>query len=118
MRRVSARSLDGSVDVVVARDHEQPLKRDVERHARLLQERERARIVGRLPPVAQVAGEHDRSTGVRIVVALGTGGGGAPQALACALAYRAAHIVPLALAGLPALLATWARRACLDAPAP
>jgi hypothetical protein len=35
----------------------------------------------------------------------------APQALACALAYRAAHVVPLALVGLPALLATWARRA-------
>ena len=53
-----------------------------------------------------------------IVVALGTGGVAAPQALACALAYRAAHIVPLALVGLPALLATWARRCRLDAPAP
>jgi len=53
-----------------------------------------------------------------IVVALGTGGIPAPQALACALAYRAAHIVPLALVGLPALLATWARRCRLDAPAP
>lgn len=45
-----------------------------------------------------------------IVVALATSGVAAPQALAVALAYRAAHIVPLALVGLPALLATWARR--------
>jgi uncharacterized membrane protein YbhN (UPF0104 family) len=51
-----------------------------------------------------------------IVVALATGGIAAPQALACALAYRAAHIVPLALVGLPALLATWARRSRIDSP--
>ncbi len=52
-----------------------------------------------------------------IVVALAAGGIPAPQALACALAYRAAHVVPLALVGLPALLATWARRDRLAAPA-
>jgi uncharacterized membrane protein YbhN (UPF0104 family) len=45
-----------------------------------------------------------------IVVALATAGIATPQALAVALAYRAAHVVPLALVGLPALIATWARR--------
>jgi uncharacterized membrane protein YbhN (UPF0104 family) len=45
-----------------------------------------------------------------LVVVLATAGIAAPQALACALAYRAAHVVPLALIGLPALLGTWARR--------
>jgi len=45
-----------------------------------------------------------------IVVAFATAGITAPQALACALAYRAAHVVPLALVGLPALFATWTRR--------
>jgi uncharacterized membrane protein YbhN (UPF0104 family) len=44
-----------------------------------------------------------------IVVAFATAGIPAPQALACALAYRAAHIVPLVLVGVPALVTTWTR---------
>lgn len=45
-----------------------------------------------------------------IVVVLGGAGIAAPEALAVALAYRAAHILPLALVGLPALIATWIHR--------
>jgi uncharacterized membrane protein YbhN (UPF0104 family) len=45
-----------------------------------------------------------------IVLAFATAGIPAPQALACALAYRAAHIVPMLLVGLPALITTWVRR--------
>jgi len=45
---------------VVAGDHEQPGKRDIERRARLLQERERPRVVGGVAPVAEIAGEHDQ----------------------------------------------------------
>jgi uncharacterized membrane protein YbhN (UPF0104 family) len=41
-----------------------------------------------------------------IVVAFATAGIAAPQALACALAYRAAHIVPLMFVGVPALAVT------------
>jgi uncharacterized membrane protein YbhN (UPF0104 family) len=43
-----------------------------------------------------------------ITVAFATAGIPAPAALACALAYRCAHLVPLALVGVPALIATWA----------
>jgi uncharacterized membrane protein YbhN (UPF0104 family) len=43
-----------------------------------------------------------------ITVAFATAGISAPAALACALAYRCAHLVPLALVGQPALIATWA----------
>jgi uncharacterized membrane protein YbhN (UPF0104 family) len=46
-----------------------------------------------------------------IVVVFATAGIAAPEALACALAFRAAHVVPLVLVGLPALLDTWMRRA-------
>jgi uncharacterized membrane protein YbhN (UPF0104 family) len=48
-----------------------------------------------------------------ITVAFATAGIAAPAALACALAYRCAHLVPLAVVGVPALIATWlpARRA-------
>lgn len=42
-----------------------------------------------------------------ITVAFATGGIAAPAALACALAYRAAHVVPLVLVGVPSLVATW-----------
>jgi uncharacterized membrane protein YbhN (UPF0104 family) len=45
-----------------------------------------------------------------IVVVFGASGIGAPAALAVALAYRAAHVIPLVLVGVPALLATWMRR--------
>lgn len=45
-----------------------------------------------------------------IVVVLGASGIGAPAALAVALGYRAAHVLPLLVVGLPALLATWMRR--------
>jgi uncharacterized membrane protein YbhN (UPF0104 family) len=44
-----------------------------------------------------------------IVAAFAAGGIPAPHALAAALAYRAAHVVPLAIVGLPALIATWGR---------
>jgi uncharacterized membrane protein YbhN (UPF0104 family) len=43
-----------------------------------------------------------------IVVAFATAGIAAPAALACALAYRAAHVVPLLAVGVPSLVATWA----------
>jgi len=43
-----------------------------------------------------------------ITVAFATAGIPAPAALACALGYRCAHLVPMALIGLPALIATWA----------
>lgn len=43
-----------------------------------------------------------------ITVAFATAGIPAPAALACALAYRCAHLVPLALVGVPSLIATWA----------
>lgn len=45
-----------------------------------------------------------------IVVVFGAAGIAAPAALAVALAYRAAHVLPLVLVGLPALLVTWMRR--------
>jgi uncharacterized membrane protein YbhN (UPF0104 family) len=45
-----------------------------------------------------------------ITVAFATAGIPAPVALACALGYRCAHLVPLALIGVPALIATWAPR--------
>jgi uncharacterized membrane protein YbhN (UPF0104 family) len=41
-----------------------------------------------------------------ITLAFATAGIAAPQALACALAYRCAHLVPLALVGVPALIST------------
>ncbi len=41
-----------------------------------------------------------------IVLAFATAGIPAPEALAAALAYRCAHLVPLALVGIPALVAT------------
>lgn len=43
-----------------------------------------------------------------ITVAFATAGIPAPAALACALGYRCAHLVPLVLVGVPALIATWA----------
>jgi hypothetical protein len=43
-----------------------------------------------------------------ITVAFAAAGIPAPAALACALGYRCAHLVPLALVGVPALIATWA----------
>ena len=43
-----------------------------------------------------------------ITVAFAGAGIPAPAALACALAYRCAHLVPLVLVGVPALIATWA----------
>jgi uncharacterized membrane protein YbhN (UPF0104 family) len=52
-----------------------------------------------------------------IVVAFATAGIASPQALACALAYRAAHIVPLVLVGVPALVKTWATRPVTSAAA-
>jgi hypothetical protein len=52
--------LDRPVDVVVAGDNEQPIERDIQRCTRLLQQRARARIVGRVAPVAEVASEHDQ----------------------------------------------------------
>lgn len=45
-----------------------------------------------------------------IVVVFGAAGIAAPPALAVALAYRAAHVLPLVLVGVPALLVTWMRR--------
>lgn len=45
-----------------------------------------------------------------IVVVFGAAGIAAPAALAVALAYRAVHVIPLVLVGLPALLVTWMRR--------
>ncbi|MFT3693207.1 MAG: lysylphosphatidylglycerol synthase domain-containing protein [Kofleriaceae bacterium] len=45
-----------------------------------------------------------------IVLAFATAGIPAPAALACALAYRAAHLVPLAVVGIPALVATTLHR--------
>ena len=45
-----------------------------------------------------------------IVVVFGAAGIAAPPALAVALAYRAAHVRPLVLVGVPALLVTWMRR--------
>jgi len=45
-----------------------------------------------------------------IVVVLATAGIATPPALAVALAYRAAHVVPLAIVGLPSLIATWLHR--------
>jgi uncharacterized membrane protein YbhN (UPF0104 family) len=45
-----------------------------------------------------------------ITVAFATAGIPAPAALACALAYRCAHLVPLVLVGVPSLFATWHRR--------
>ncbi len=45
-----------------------------------------------------------------IVVVFTASGIGAPAALAIALAYRAAHVLPLVLVGVPALIATWMRR--------
>jgi uncharacterized membrane protein YbhN (UPF0104 family) len=45
-----------------------------------------------------------------IAVVLGTAGIAAPQAIAVAIAYRAAHVVPLAIVGLPSLIATWLGR--------
>lgn len=41
-----------------------------------------------------------------IVLAFATAGIPAPAALACALAYRCVHLVPLAAVGIPALVAT------------
>jgi len=46
-----------------------------------------------------------------ITLAFATAGIPAPQALACALAYRCAHLVPLALVGAPALVTSWPRKA-------
>jgi uncharacterized membrane protein YbhN (UPF0104 family) len=43
-----------------------------------------------------------------IVVAFASAGIPAPAALACALAYRAAHVVPLLAVGVPSLIVTWA----------
>ena len=45
-----------------------------------------------------------------ITLAFATAGIAAPQALACALAYRCAHLVPLALVGVPALATSWPRK--------
>ncbi|MEP6860765.1 MAG: lysylphosphatidylglycerol synthase domain-containing protein [Deltaproteobacteria bacterium] len=46
-----------------------------------------------------------------ITLAFATAGIPVPQALACALAYRCAHLVPLALVGAPALVTSWPRKA-------
>lgn len=45
-----------------------------------------------------------------IVLAFSTAGIPAPAALACALAYRCVHLVPLAVVGIPALVATTLHR--------
>jgi len=42
-----------------------------------------------------------------ITVAFAAAGIAAPEALACALAYRCVHLVALGLVGVPALVATW-----------
>jgi hypothetical protein len=42
-----------------------------------------------------------------ITVAFAAAGIAAPEALACALAYRCVHLVALGLVGVPALIATW-----------
>ena len=44
-----------------------------------------------------------------ITLAFATAGIPAPEALACALAYRCAHLVPLAIVGGPALVTAWKR---------
>jgi uncharacterized membrane protein YbhN (UPF0104 family) len=63
--------------------------------------------VGALPLTPAQIGVQEGS----IVVVLAAAGIAAAPALAVALAYRAAHVVPLVLVGLPALLVTWLRRA-------
>jgi uncharacterized membrane protein YbhN (UPF0104 family) len=42
-----------------------------------------------------------------ITIAFATAGVPAPIALGCALAYRAAHVVPLVVVGVPTLVRTW-----------
>ncbi|MCE9580542.1 MAG: lysylphosphatidylglycerol synthase domain-containing protein [Deltaproteobacteria bacterium] len=53
-----------------------------------------------------------------IVLALAPAGVSTPAALAAALAYRAAHVVPLVLVGLPALASLGALRLRVRAPRP
>jgi hypothetical protein len=56
--RLPRRRLGSSGDVVVAGNHEQPLLRNLERRARSLEKLDAHRVVGRMSPVPQVAGEH------------------------------------------------------------